>query len=387
MAVTGDAAGAEPARERVGERVTIFKRGDWWWANFTVHKKQHRIALNTRNMKRARQDAMRMEIELEDGIYQIPVPKRTESTPVLITAVASEFLAHLQVEGVSAATIKRYTPELERIVKFAVDHGAVSIADFNVKLFDAYRAWRVAQNAARTTLYHESTLIKQFLNFAVRHDLLTENPLKIAKLKKPKPATQVVYTLAQIEAILSICSVRWRSVFCVAAFTGMRIGEISWLRWEDVDFDNGLIDVHRKVGWQPKDGDDRKIPLHPRARAVLEPVKKASGWVFTGKACKQFPKGGQQLSDRRALTTLKKALARLDIAHGNVHGFRRFFVSYCANNGVPPSILASWTGHSDLKMLMRYYKLSEDESVNAMLKLGLSAGPEQKAKGRDLAQF
>ena len=49
------------------------------------------------------------------------------------------------------------------------------------------------------------------------------------------------------------------------AFTGMRIGELKQLTWEDVDLDHNVIHVHRGgSGGKPKDKEDRFIPVHAR---------------------------------------------------------------------------------------------------------------------------
>ena len=63
----------------------------------------------------------------------------------------------------------------------------------------------------------------------------------------------------------------------------------------------------------------------------------------------------------------ERILTRLNIADNTVHGFRHFFVSFCANHGVEPFKLIQWTGHSDLATVLRYYSLSDAESRTAML--------------------
>ena len=54
-------------------------------------------------------------------------------------------------------------------------------------------------------------------------------------------------------------------MFTTLAFTGMRIGEVQQLHWEDVDFDYNVVHVHRGgSGGRPKDKEDRFIPIDAR---------------------------------------------------------------------------------------------------------------------------
>ncbi|MCZ7581798.1 MAG: site-specific integrase, partial [Fimbriimonadaceae bacterium] len=154
--------------------------------------------------------------------------------------------------------------------------------------------------------------------------------------------------------------------------------ELVNLEWSDVDLKKGLINIRIKPFWKPKDGDARMFPIHSRVRAVLDSLPRTSRWVFTGVPCKKFPKGGQQVFDRRALSALKTALKRAGIAEGKVHTFRHFFITYCINKGVSPFMIAEWVGHSSLAMVMRYYRASAKESRRIMD--GLADGDEEEAK-------
>jgi integrase len=218
--------------------------------------------------------------------------------------------------------------------------------------------------------YHETTVLKQLVNYAHERGLVTANPLKRLKLKRPKPAPRPTYSLEQINRIVAAAGI-YADLFELLAFTGLRIGEVRWLTWLDVelgkDGTRGTIHVRAKPGeWKPKDGDDRTIPLHPRVARMLARRPRDQRFVFTARSSPKYKQGGHQISDRHVLTSLKRILKRLGIPSNTVHGFRHFFVSFCANNGVEPFKLIQWTGHSDLRTVLRYYRLDDDESRRAM---------------------
>ncbi|GJM24876.1 MAG: hypothetical protein DHS20C16_12910 [Phycisphaerae bacterium] len=55
--------------------------------------------------------------------------------------------------------------------------------------------------------------------------------------------------------------------------------------------------------------------------------------------------------------------------HYTLHSCRRFFNSFCINQGVPERIVRIWMGHSDRSMTGIYYGLSENESIQFMQKI------------------
>jgi len=68
------------------------------------------------------------------------------------------------------------------------------------------------------------------------------------------------------------------------AFTGMRIGELQQLQWEDVDSDHSVVHVHRGgSGGRPKDKEDRFIPIHARKlKPLLQSLPRQCELVFLG---------------------------------------------------------------------------------------------------------
>lgn len=349
-------------RFRVGDRVTCFRRGKWWWAELYDNGKQKRQALKTTSKKEARNRAIRLEAKLLDGGLEDTAP------PPTIADVIAECIEHLKTEDRSAATFKRYRPEFARWQAFFAKRGIHLINEIDVAIVSRYRTERKPHVAA-TTLYHETVVVKQLCNFAVLRGYLQHNPLRQLKIRRPKPTEQPCFTLARVEAILASAGA-YADLYELAAFTGLRIGEIKWLTWDDVEFDDaggGFIHVRAKPGrWKPKDGEDRKVPIHPRVANLLARLPRRHKFVFTARPCKEHPRGGRQICPRRMLQRLQRICTKLAIGKGTLHAFRRFFISHCANNGVEVFKLMEWVGHSDVAMILRYYHLGDDESRSSM---------------------
>jgi integrase len=78
--------------------------------------------------------------------------------------------------------------------------------------------------------------------------ILFSNPAK--KIPKPRQPyhEQKVLNIDQVKTFLQVCQgTRWEAVFCLAISSGMRVGELSGLRWSDIDWEQGRLQVVRQL--------------------------------------------------------------------------------------------------------------------------------------------
>lgn len=150
-------------------------------------------------------------------------------------------------------------------------------------------------------------------------------------------------------------------------YTGMRQGEAAALRWEDVLDARGLI----RVPGSKTAAAERLVPLGERAADVLDRV--AARW---GRA------GGELVFARcRDIgKTLDGACAEAGVPRLTSHGLRKLFITTACEAGVPPTTVARWVGHVDLKLIMRVYTaLRETHSRAEMDRLAFPGTPKRDA--------
>jgi integrase len=346
-------------REKLGEFVTLLRRGRKYYAEFMSGGRQIRRSLRTNYVEVARAQALDLDQELRKGSYQeVPDPPLRE--------LVRMYLEHCKNEGRRPRTVGRYTGILKRFLIFCEARGIQQSSRIDLLVMEAYRAVRLKDGVSERARYMETMTVKQLLKWAEQRSLIPANRLKGMHVGKPPTSEQPCFTLEEVEQVLDVSPPQDRAAFALLAFTGMRVGELQWLTWHDVDFFNGFIHVRAKDSWRPKNGRDRAIPMHPRIRESLEQLSKKHRWVLTARKSKKFPKGGHQISPVHLLEKLKAILRKVGIAEGKLHSFRHFFISHCANQGVPPTIVMKWVGHSELRMITRYYELRQDESKRAM---------------------
>lgn len=126
-----------------------------------------------------------------------------------------------------------------------------------------------------------------------------------------------------------------------------------------------------------KSSKSRSIPIHPDLRKVLDARRQRgeTGLVF------RAVRGGA-LHSRNVLQAfideviepLKERFPSEDgdggFATGRLRSMRHYFCSWCANSGVPETVLMRWLGHTSSIMVRRYYHLHDEEAQMQMKKLG-----------------
>jgi integrase len=113
-----------------------------------------------------------------------------------------------------------------------------------------------------------------------RHELVA-NPVALARRAKQRGRKLEQYlTPPEVMALVRHAPTAQEAVlYEVAAWTGLRWGELRALRWADVDFAGGYINVNRNwpahgVEGDTKSGKPRAVPLWDQAAAVLDKLSR-----------------------------------------------------------------------------------------------------------------
>lgn len=119
-------------------------------------------------------------------------------------------------------------------------------------------------------------LLGSIFNLAVDLELLNENPMRRIPKAEIDWEEKPTLTPRQIEAVISSVKVQYRPMFVVLALTGLRIGEVLGLKWQDVDFGDAKLYVRRSV-WRGKEFSP-KSKKSIRAKHMVGTLSKALAW-------------------------------------------------------------------------------------------------------------
>ena len=150
----------------------------------------------------------------------------------------------------------------------------------------------------------------------------------------------------------------------LALQTGLRFGELTGLRWQDVDLTRRIVTV---VTAHAKSGKARHVPLNDEALRVLKTWRTSdvtpTGYVFPGT-------GGERLIDVK--TAWKSLLQVAGVTGFRFHDLRHTFASRLVMAGVDLNTVRELLGHADLKMTLRYAHLAPEHKAAAVAKLALT---------------
>ena len=94
--------------------------------------------------------------------------------------------------------------------------------------------------------------------------------------------------------------------------------------------------------------------------------------MLTATKTKKHPDESRQISERRALSALKRVLAKIKI-DGKLHTFRHAFISRCLTNGIEEAVVRSWVGHVDPSIMRLYTHITSKVSQDRIKHLGQSS--------------
>ena len=196
----------------------------------------------------------------------------------------------------------------------------------------------------------------------VAHDAVSD-----VVLPKRHRIAQRSYTLEEIQRTLEAAHEPERTLYWLAAETGMRGGELCGLQISDFDFERGLVRVNRSV-WRGKlqstksEHPERCFALSPQLVYHLKEYLRRwtpneKGWLF---ATRNGTPRDQNLVVKRKLQPL---LATLGIKLGGLHAFRHANSTLMDRLGVPLKVRQTRLGHSDVTLTLGVYThvVSEDD--------------------------
>jgi integrase len=233
------------------------------------------------------------------------------------------------------------------------------------------RNWHTALGPGTPTLRaHAYVLLRTICTSAVAEQLITINPCVLpgasnAKtVHKPKPAT-----LAELSTIVESMPDRYRLAVLIAAWCGLRFGELTELRRSDIDLKTGYIHVRRGVvradhqvivGKPKSDAGVRDVAIPPHLVPAIR--RHLSEHVAFGRDALLFQgrRSGQQLAPATLYGPFYKARVAAGREDLRWHDLRHTGATLAAATGATLAELMARIGHSTAGAALRYQHAAKD---------------------------
>lgn len=216
------------------------------------------------------------------------------------------------------------------------------------------------EDISASTIITIKSILKGIFDTAVRLEYIQYNPVEHVKSPKAEKKEIMSWTIEEAIFFLSKVKERYHNwiIFYLALHAGLRIGEISALRWEDIDEYN--INIKRtavKVDNKVSIGDQTKtlssvriIPLNESLKEVLQEHKETndSEWVVPSN------KGGYMNPDS-IRQIFRKLIKEFDMPKIKFHDLRKTHITMLIDAGVPPTVVAKRVGHKNIAVTLNSY--------------------------------
>ena len=199
-----------------------------------------------------------------------------------------------------------------------------------------------------------------------------EYGIRESNFTMPKTEQHFIDVLAPIERkrletylINNMCLTNLAILLCL--FTGLRIGELCGLKWEDIDFSTCTLSVKRTVQRITKNGRSQVIIGSPKSRTSVRVIPIPSFLMTLLNEYKSFGEfyiitnAAKPTEPRTMQNRFKTVLKTCDIRNVNFHILRHTYATVCIEKGFDPKALSELLGHADAAITLNRYVHSSME--------------------------
>ena len=239
--------------------------------------------------------------------------------------------------------------------------GKFSLSDVRTVAVEDWLRTLALSNGSKAKIRN---LMSALFNHAMRYEWADRNPIRLVRQSAKRERTPDVLTADEIKLLLSKLDGLYYVMAFLAAVTGLRVSELLALKWEDVDFVAGEINltkaiVCQHVGPLKTAASQKPVPMDTELSALLLdwrgrcPYNQESDYVFASAE----KHGKQPLWPSSAMSKHIRPAAKLAgiTKHVRWHVFRHSFATLLKGNGEDVKTVQESLRHADSKVTLDVY--------------------------------
>ena len=315
---------------------------------------------------------------LDDGKYSYTYLRVNYECPEAFEEVLEHYLKSLETANLKQCTIDKHRVFTIKLCRDFARNGIESWDTVDAKaLSEAFdRATSKAQFAA---------CIRKLFGFLVKEGIVKYNYAGIVPQMHYWKRIPSVYSSDEIEAILGSVDrsnevgKRNYAILLLAARLGMRSSDISFLRFENVDFVKAIIEFKQR-----KTGDANQLTLLPEiAEALQDYINNVRGdsvepYIFL--TCREslrkgvLPKLSSGAICRVAAKHFRQSGIEFGDRHHSAHALRMSLASGLVAENVPYEAVRTILGHEDPNAITHYVKFDTESLRSCALDVPMASG-------------
>lgn len=225
------------------------------------------------------------------------------------------------------------------------------------------------------TIRHNLSFISDVFSYAVRMDLVSDNPCRKVTIPKGEVKEKPIYSQEEMAQILTAINgepTKYRAFFFLIAYGGFRRSEMLGLEWKDIDFENNILSIKRTSNYTAERGiytdttktkrSKRVLKISPYIMGILKELKAEQDeealrlgdkWVETDRLFVKW--NGEPLNNQTPYGWLKEFCEKNDMPFYGIHSFRHFAASALISSGLDVVTVSGALGHCNSGTTLNVY--------------------------------
>lgn len=331
---------------------------------------RRKVSATTKTETRAKLDKLRREVA--DAGHAGPAAGT-------VASVVTDWTSHLPArikDPTSKAIVRRHASRI------TAELGKIPVKKLQARDVERLLAAMAAEGLSTSTIRGCRSVLARALDRAIRDRLVMVNVAKVAEIPEGTVRKSRSMTTAQARQLLSSdLDTWWRAYFTLALYCGLRPGELTGLRWEDVDLNEGLIRVRTSLkrgsaglapGELKTESSKRTLSMPEAVRAALialwaeqETDKLRLGQHYLDKHDIVFrDDAGRPMSRQRLNIAFKDVLEAAGLGRNwQPRETRHTAISIASEHGVSIEDLADMAGHVNANVTQATYRHQISDTV------------------------
>lgn len=228
---------------------------------------------------------------------------------------------------------------------------------------------------APKTIRHNLSFISDVFSYAVRMDLVADNPCRKVTIPKGEVKEKPIYSQEEMAQLLTAINgepTKYRAFFFLIAYSGFRRSEMLGLEWKDVDFEHNIISIKRTSNYTSERGiytdttktkrSKRVLKISPYIMDILKDLKAEQDeealrlgdkWVESDRLFVKWD--GSPMNNQTPYGWLKEFCEKNDMPFYGIHSFRHFAASALISAGLDVTTVSGALGHCNSGTTLNVY--------------------------------
>lgn len=341
------------------------------------HKEQSMTWKPNENMSKRQ---IEKELKRQAVLFEEQVSHGYKTTAVKFQDFAEEWFEEYAKLNLRSTTYERML-QLRKRVYNAIGHlrmdkiTARQLQGFVNSLAKEGANEKTGKPLAQKTIRHNLSFISDVFSYAVKMDLLSDNPCRKVTVPKGEVKEKQIYSQEEMAHLLTAINgepLKYKAFFFLIAYSGFRRSEMLGLEWKDIDFENNIITIKRTSNYTAERGiytdttktkrSQRVLKISPYIMEILkdykleqdkEALRLGDKWVESDRLFVKW--NGEPMNNQTPYGWLKEFCEKNDMPFYGIHSFRHFAASSLISAGLDVTTVSGALGHCNSGTTLNVY--------------------------------